>query len=1065
MKYKLLLAALFAVALQLGCINQTKAQSKEELEQLKSSPSLEMKENSKWKKKPAKKSKAELAAEAKEEAERTEAEKRAAEKKAAADKKAAEQKEAERKAIEKEMADRKAAEQKAAELKAAEEKKAAEQRAAEAAKEQARQAEQAKAAAKEEAKPAPKSEPVKAEPKKEEPKPVKTEPAKTTAVKEEPKPAKTEAKKEEPKPAATPAKTEPKKEESKPAAEPAKTAAPKKEEPAPAPKSEPKKEEPKKEEPKPAKSDPVKATTVKEEPKPAKTETKKEETKPAAAPAKTEPKKEESKPATTTAPAKKEETKPATTTAPVKAEPKKEEPKPATTAAPAVSEPVKPQPVVAQPVVSKPAPVTETVVIEPRKAPEQLDEVTPASSEKTKELPEPGSGGFGRNKRLGKRLFKRGSISNGLRYYEAALTKKPKKTFINQPLADGYFLMRDYTAANKYYKTLVAIDSVKHKNLFALYQYALTEKYLGNYEVAKENFNNFNRLAKDVPELAEQRKSANLEAQGCDLALELQKNTDLKYYKIQHLSEAINLPFTDYSPYLKDANTLYFGSWASDKVILENKKEKYGTFSRIYQATRKGTTWVKSEEVKGEVNNVKAHTGNAAFTDDGKTMYYTQCLQDDVQRMRCKIYRGTFGADGWSAGEEIKTVNAEGFTTTHPALGKSPAGKDVLYFSSDRSGKGMDIYYAEINSDGTLAKPQLIGGNINTSGDEMTPFYDAKNQTLYFSSNGHVNIGATDVFKSVLKDGEWGTPENLGLPVNSSLDDMYFMWNDQASVGFMVSNRPGGFYSQKSTAVSDDIYQVDLNKIYLAVTGTQTDLDSNKAIPNGVVTLYDQASGNEIKSFYAAEGTYLFDLKHDQNYKLVARNKYYEDVTATVSTMGKRSSDTVTVNFSMRQIPGAKSRVGERLGIVYWEFNVDHLKKDAPDTLATVVNFMNDNPLYVVEVGSHTDSKGTDEYNLKLAQRRSDAVTKYLLSKQIPQYRIESKAYGESQPLELNENPPGTDNPDGRAKNRRTEFKVIKQLTAEEQQLLQAAEEEAQKKKVKRAHAIQNKATAIPATK
>ncbi|HRG90527.1 MAG TPA: OmpA family protein, partial [Chitinophagales bacterium] len=772
---------------------------------------------------------------------------------------------------------------------------------------------------------------------------------------------------------------------------------------------------------------------------------KKEESKPATttiAPAKTEPKKEEAKPATTTAPAKKEESKPATTTtAPAKTEPKKEEPKPATTTTPAppAAQPVVSEPVKAEPIkINKPVQVAEPVVIEPRKVPEQLDEVTSTSKEKVKELPAPGTGGFGRNKRLGKKLFQRGSISNGLRYYEAALSKKPKKTFINQPLADGYFLMRDYTAANKYYKALVDMDSEKHKNLFALYQYALTEKYLGNYDVAKENFNKFNRLAKDVPELAEQRKNANLEAQGCDLAVELQKNTDLKYYKTQHLSEAINLPFTDYSPFLKDANTLYFGSWASDKVILENKKEKYGTFSRIYQATRKGNTWVKSEEVKGEVNNVKAHTGNAAFTEDGKTMYYTQCLQDDVQRMRCKIYRGTFGADGWAAGEELKNVNAEGFTTTHPALGKSPAGEDVLYFASDRSGKGMDIYYAKLNSDGSLGKPQLIGGSINTTGDEMTPFFDTKNQTLYFSSNGHVNIGATDVFKSVLKDGEWGAPENLGLPVNSSLDDMYFMWNDQASVGFMVSNRPGGLYSQKSTAVSDDIYQVELNKIYLAVTGTQTDTDSNKAIPNGVITLYDEVSGNELKSFYAAEGTYLFDLKHDQKYKLVARNKYYEDVTATVSTMGKRSSDTVTVNFSMKQIPGAKSRVGERLGIVYWEFNVDHLKKDAPDTLATVVNFMNENPLYVVEVGSHTDSKGTDEYNLKLAQRRSDAVTKYLLSKQIPQYRIESKAYGESQPLELNENPPGTDNPDGRAKNRRTEFKVIKQLTAEEQQQLQA---------------------------
>ncbi|HLP21821.1 MAG TPA: OmpA family protein, partial [Chitinophagales bacterium] len=720
------------------------------------------------------------------------------------------------------------------------------------------------------------------------------------------------------------------------------------------------------------------------------------------------------------------------------------------------------EPVVIKQEPAKPAPVAEPIVIEKRQAPADLDELKPATTEKLKELPEPGKGGFGKNKRLGQKLFEKGSIGNGLRYYEAALSKKPKKTFINQPLADGYFLMRDYASANKYYKTLVELDSVKHKNLFALYQYALTDKYLGNYEKAKENFNKFNRLAKDAPELTEQRKNANLEAQGCDLAIELGKNTDLKKYKVQHLNEAINQPFTDFSPFLKDVNTLYFGSWASDKVILENKKEKYGTFSRIYKATRKGTTWVRSEEAKGPVNSVQAHTGNAAFTEDGNTMYYTQCLQDDKQNMRCKIYRGTYGADGWAAGEELKAINAEGYSTTHPALGKNEAGEDVLYFASDRNpGKGMDIFYARLNSDGSLGKPQPVGGSINTSGTEWTPYYDAKNKTLYFSSNGHVNIGATDVFKSVLQDGSWGAPENLGLPVNSSLDDMYFMWNDQASIGFVVSNRPGGMYGLKNTIASDDIYQVDLNKIYLAVKGTQVDADSNKALTNGMVTLYDEGTGKELKSFYATEGTYLFDLEHDRNYKLISRRKDYDEISQTVSTMGKRANDTVTVNFTMKQIPGTKSRVGERIGIVYWEFNKDHLQQTAPDTLNTVVSFMNDNPLYVLEVGSHTDSKGSDEYNLKLSQRRSDAVMKYLVSKKVPKYRLESKAYGESQPLELNENPPGTDNPEGRGKNRRTEFKVIKQLTAEEQLALQAEEEAAAKKKTKKATAIQNKATAV----
>ncbi len=680
---------------------------------------------------------------------------------------------------------------------------------------------------------------------------------------------------------------------------------------------------------------------------------------------------------------------------------------------------------------------------------------TTANGEKVRELPEPTANKFGKNKRLAKQLFGQGSIYNGLKYYEAALSQKPKKTELNQPLADGNFLLRDFATANKYYKTLVELDAEKHKNLFALYQYALTDKYLGNYQQAKENFSKFNQLTKDKDEFAQQRTSATREAQGCDMALTLANSTDLRTYKTALLNANINQPLTDFSPFLKDANTLYYGSWVSDKMELVNKHEKAATFSRIYMATKRGGVWAKGEEAKVELNTVQAHTGNAAFSYDGNTMYYTQCLQNEVQAMRCDIYRSTHSANGWSKGEALTAVNSAGVTTTHPSVGKNEAGEDVLYFASDRNpGKGMDIFYAKINADGTLDKPKTAGGSINTTGDEITPFYDFKNNVLFFSSNGHINIGGLDVFKTTYKDGDWTAPENLGLPVNSSLDDMYFMWNAPAALGFVVSNRTGGF-SLKSPTCCDDIYQVELNKLYLAVKGNQTVADSaNTPIRNGMITLYEQETGKEIASVYAVDGSYLFDLEGEKNYKLVSRKKDFEEIAETLSTIGARTSDTTIINFAMKPIPASKIKVGDRIGVVYWEFNKDNLTQTAPDTLNAVVEFMNANGSYVLEVGSHTDNKGSDDYNMKLSKRRSDAVLKYLLSKKVPDYRLESKAYGESQPAELNENPAGVDNPDGRTKNRRTEFKLIRELTPE-----QLAEEQvkSEKKALKKARAIQGK--------
>jgi len=643
---------------------------------------------------------------------------------------------------------------------------------------------------------------------------------------------------------------------------------------------------------------------------------------------------------------------------------------------------------------------------------------------KLKELPDPQKLSWKKAMKLGDKLSAYGSTYNAIKYYEAAAAKKEGNEKIYQSLADNYFLVRDYNHANKYYKLLVDMDKDKHKNVYSLYQLALTQKYLGNYEDAKASFAKFSNYSKDVKELDAVRSTVSREVEGCDLALQLQSSNGFKNYTVNLLDTNINQQFTDYAPFLKDGKTLYFGSWTSDDVTLSGKVEKYATYSRIYSANKNATGWDKAKMIEGGVNAIDFHTGNATFAPDNQTMYYTQCYQDDEQRMLCNIYRSTYTDKlGWGQGEKLdNNVNAPGFTTTHPSFGKDKFDNVVLFFASDRNkDKGMDIFAAKLNAKGSFEPAKAL--TINTTGDEATPFYDVFNNVLYYSSNGLPGIGGYDVFSTKAVNNEWVTPVNLGTPVNSSVDDMYFNWNDKAGIGFVVSNRAGG-YGLKSETCCDDIYGVGLHKINLTVKGSVVNAETNQPVINSMVTLYDVKEEKEVKSFYAADGSYSFNLDREKEYRITARKADYEEAVQTLNTIGKTADEIWSQNISLKPLAPA-AKIGDKIGIVYWDYNKDQLTPDAPDTLNQVIKIMLANPKYVLEVGSHTDSKGSAEYNLKLSQRRSDAVLRYLTSKDVDAYRMRSKAYGESEPAAANVDAQGNDNPYGRAKNRRTEFKVI----------------------------------------
>lgn len=651
---------------------------------------------------------------------------------------------------------------------------------------------------------------------------------------------------------------------------------------------------------------------------------------------------------------------------------------------------------------------------------------------KTTTAPDPATLSWRKNKKNAKKLLKKGSYYNAVSYLEAGALKKPKKKYFPINLAQADLSLRDYKSSNKWYKVLVDKDSVKHKKPEYIFNYALTLKYLGQYEEAEAAFKKFTKVAGDDDASVELKKRARREADGCRKGIFFRDSVPAPAYKVKHLGENINQPFTDLSPIQRGAD-LYYGSLISDKVIEVNKKEKLASYSHIYKSVRDGKEWTKGVEISENVNTPNQHIGNPSFSQDGNTMYYTQCTQDDNLKMKCAIYKSSMTNGVWEKGKALGTsVNDPLFSSTQPALGKNKDGEEVLYFASDRNaGKGFDIFYSKVNTDGSLGKARSAGPQINSKGDELSPFFEYKTNTLYFSSNGWINIGGMDVFKTTFDNGgEWTEPENLGMPVNSSVDDIYFSINDRNTYGFMVSNRPGGF-GLKSETCCDDIYQVETTKLFLAVKGNvYEEKDSVRTIAeNGLVILTDERNGTELNSYNLINGGYFFDLEPKRGYKLSSKKDGFLDTQLSFNTDDNTESDTLSYDLVLKKKDTGNPLFGRIIGKIYYDFDQSRLRADSRDTLRKILDILNQYPGLVLEVGAHTDGKGTEDYNIALSKRRASAATNYFIyEKKQKASRFIPKAFGTSQPAASNTTPDGKDDPKGRALNRRTEFKIVDEL-------------------------------------
>ncbi len=489
-----------------------------------------------------------------------------------------------------------------------------------------------------------------------------------------------------------------------------------------------------------------------------------------------------------------------------------------------------------------------------------------------------------------------------------------------------------------------------------------------------------------------------------------------KKFNVQNLD--INTATSDFGGTLQDGK-LYITSARNDS------RKNYGwneqPFLDVYEYTVAGDGTYQGEELLSDDINTKYHEGVVSFTPDGKTMYFSResffeniYEKDSLSNTKYSVlhmYVAKKSGDEWKNVEALP-MNSRNYSIKNPSVSKD--GK-TLYFASDMPGGygNFDIYKASIGNGGQVGEPVNLGQKVNTEGQEMFPFIGDDN-TLYFSSTGHLGLGGMDVFLTKEIDGKMAPIRNVGIPVNSNGDDFAFSMNDESGEGFVSSNREGG-------KGGDDIYGVKkLQPICdVLIAANVTDNKTGKAIAGATATLYDN-QGNKLSSKPTnAEGVAEFIVECETETELEVTMNDYESKKVTIAAS---SEEEVSVPVALDPIEVIVKEDVVVLNPIFFEYDKSNITAQAAFELDKLVQVMNKYPDMVIYATSHTDSRGSASYNEKLSDRRAKTTVQYIISKGIDTTRISGAGKGENE-LAVD---CGTDcSEEQHQSNRRSEFLIM----------------------------------------
>jgi len=646
-----------------------------------------------------------------------------------------------------------------------------------------------------------------------------------------------------------------------------------------------------------------------------------------------------------------------------------------------------------------------------------------------------------------KRFFDKTYYAEAITLYEKLAEEKPSQEVIKN-LADSYYYTNDLIKAQRYYRLLVKnYNNDLNKDYY--FRYAQALKATNSYDDANTVLREYYSKSGNSEDLA------NFENE-----IKILENVSAigKRFEIQNL--AINTPNSEFGAVKYKDNLVFAGVKLKPGIFDKKFKWDNETYLNIVKVPLQSIN-SSDADISYFADELKTgmHESNAVFTKDGKTIYFTRNnskngkkKKNDQKISNLQIFKAELVDGKWKNIVSLP-FNSPNYSVEHPALGPD---EKVLYFASDMPGSlgSFDIYSVNVNK-GAFDTPRNLGTEVNTDKREQFPFVSADNK-LYFSSDGHLGYGSLDVFVSEIKGNEHTKAVNIGLPLNSNLDDFAFNIDSDTKEGYFASNREGG-------KGNDDIYSFKETKDLIVedckqfIAGIITDVDTNLVLENATVILQDSDKKTLNTFTTTSDGKFNFTVACESSYTIVAFKEKYTNESKTLE-IGKTRYQTNDGSLALKSLEAIKleekknaenkrkqeiiieeenkkkealaaialaeateakkkEKVAEilkqekdvvkddkdRLIIktdpIYFDYNMWYIRKESKVVLGRVVALMNKYPGMVIEIGSHTDSRGNAKFNEDLSQKRANSTREFIIQSGINVSRVTAKGYGESVPI------------------------------------------------------------------
>ena len=589
-------------------------------------------------------------------------------------------------------------------------------------------------------------------------------------------------------------------------------------------------------------------------------------------------------------------------------------------------------------------------------------------------------------------------------------------------LAESYRHLTDQQNAEKWYAKVLASPSNKN---YPLARFYYAEALSANKKIDAAN-QQYDAFLKEYPKKDEFTALAQKHISDGVYALQQMDKADAKISVVK-LNDNINPKGLNYAP-SGFGNTFVFTSARPDSSNKVSDPHKQTYVNRLFQANITTLSEIKKLPIPSIPN---VDQGIATFTDNGKVAFFTRWTKKDGKKSAA-IYSTQFSEGAWQQPEKLgATVNVDGYNSQQPNV--TPDGKFLIFSSDQPGGQGKyDLWYTRLNAAFQPQKAFSFGATINTAQDEQTPYYHAPSNTLVFASNGIIGMGGFDLYstKGTLGTNNFSQPQNLGYPVNSIKDDIYFY-----NAGNKKLLKEAFISTDRASACCLEIFAV--NKAYgKTVTGNIIDCKTKQPLSQVSLKASDDGNNPIAKpKLTNAQGVYFYDIEEAvQSITISATKENYQDATQPIALPTSDDKDTIAVQaicLTMNEppppppppAPEEKPKAEVPL-YTHFAFNKYAIHPDSTAIIDSVVALLKRETKLGVDIGGYTDDIGTVEYNLKLADLRANASKEYFIKQGISSLRIKTKAYGKCCPL-VPDTINGKDNPDGRAQNRRVEYRIF----------------------------------------